>query len=218
MGSILDEILQSPNLPKYKEEIERFWQEEQRTRQGLYQSMEDKSYEFINGKIYEKMSTNAEHNRIQSLLSRLLGIYVDKYQLGRVGVDKLMISLTRNDYEPDICFWNKAIADQFLVDQTLFPAPDFVVEILSKSTEKRDRGIKFNDYAAHGIAEYWLIDPQKQVIEQYKLHKGEFQIFSTSKKAEGVMTSFTIPKFTIPAKAVFDEKSNLETLQNLLAV
>ena len=40
-----------------------------------------------------------------------------------------------------------------------YPAPDFIAEILSPSTDERDRGIKFEDYAAHGVGEYWLLDP-----------------------------------------------------------
>jgi Uma2 family endonuclease len=51
----------------------------------------------------------------------------------------------------------------------LFPAPDFVVEILSKGTARKDKGIKKEDYALHGVKEYWIIDPIKQTIEQYLL-------------------------------------------------
>ena len=69
-----------------------------------------------------------------------------------------MITLTRNDYEPDICFFRKDKSDNFTEDQVLFPAPDLVIEVLSDSTEKRDRGVKFKDYQAHKIEEYWIID------------------------------------------------------------
>ena len=41
----------------------------------------------------------------------------------------------------------------------LFPAPDFAVEVLSPSTQKNNRGIKFDDYALHNVSEYWIIDP-----------------------------------------------------------
>ncbi|GAB2598351.1 Uma2 family endonuclease [Spirosoma areae] len=40
------------------------------------------------------------------------------------------------------------------------PAPDLVIEVLSKSTARRDRGVKFTDYAANGIAEYWIVNPR----------------------------------------------------------
>ena len=49
------------------------------------------------------------------------------------------------------------------------PAPDFIAEILSDSTASVDRGVKFQDYAAHGVGEYWIVDPVQQTIEQYRL-------------------------------------------------
>ena len=44
-----------------------------------------------------------------------------------------------------------------------------MVEILSKSAAKKDRGIKHQDYAAHGIGEYWIINPHRKSIDQYIL-------------------------------------------------
>ncbi len=57
-----------------------------------------------------------------------LGDFVNKNNLGEVGAEKVMIALTRNDYEPDISFFSKEKASKFTDDQMLFPAPDFVVE------------------------------------------------------------------------------------------
>jgi hypothetical protein len=53
-----------------------------------------------------------------------------------------MIGLTRNDYEPDLVYFSKDKVDVFTDDQMIFPAPNFVVEILSKKTATRDEGIK----------------------------------------------------------------------------
>ena len=44
-------------------------------------------------------------------------------------------------------------------------APDLVVEILSASTEKWDRTAKRRLYAAHGVREYWIVDPAAQTVE-----------------------------------------------------
>lgn len=43
-------------------------------------------------------------------------------------IEKATIGLTRNDYEPDICFFTAEKAAQFTEDQMIFPTPDFVVE------------------------------------------------------------------------------------------
>ncbi len=58
-------------------------------------------------------------------------------------------------------------------EQMKYPAPDFIAEILSPSTESVDRITKFEDYAAHGVAEYWLIDPAKKIVEQYDSQANE---------------------------------------------
>ena len=49
--------------------------------------------------------------------------------------------------------------------------PDLVVEVLSPSTEKMDRGLKIETYARHGIGEYWIVDIPKSVIEIYRLDR-----------------------------------------------
>jgi Uma2 family endonuclease len=127
-----------------------------------------------------------------------------------------VVSLTRNDYEPDICFWSKAQSQHFKPEQMQFPPPDFIVEVLSKSTEKRDRGIKFEDYAAHGTQEYWLVNPERQSVEQYFLENGECEIAQKAKLDE-LIKSKVIPDFEIPVNAIFDKKVNSETLLNLLS-
>ena len=47
-------------------------------------------------------------------------------------------------------------------------APDLVVEILSPSTEHRDRGIKLDLYARRGVREYWIVDPIEDVVDVWR--------------------------------------------------
>lgn len=47
----------------------------------------------------------------------------------------------------------------------LFPAPDFIVKIVSPTIETIDRTLKMTDYTAHGVTEYWMIDPVQQSVE-----------------------------------------------------
>jgi Uma2 family endonuclease len=44
-------------------------------------------------------------------------------------------------------------------------APSLLVEVLSPSTSARDRGIKKNAYAKHGVPEYWIVDGSARTIE-----------------------------------------------------
>jgi Uma2 family endonuclease len=113
-----------------------------------------------------------------------------------------MIELTRNDYEPDIVFFNKAKSSKFTDEQMLFPAPDFIVEILSPSTEKYDRKEKFIDYAAHGVAEYWIIDPELEIVEQYISESGRFNLYQ--KLHRGQLESKIVTGFIVDLKDVFN--------------
>ena len=55
-------------------------------------------------------------------------------------------------------------------------APDLVVEVLSSSTEARDRGLKKRRYAAGGVPEYWIVDLEEHVVEQHVLEGGEYRL------------------------------------------
>jgi Uma2 family endonuclease len=125
-----------------------------------------------------------------------------------------MISLSRNDYEPDLCYFATEKASQFKPRQMRFPAPDFVVEILSNSTASHDRGVKLEDYAAHDIAEYWIIDPESESVEQYLLRRDVYEL--AVKVNDGPLRSAAVPGFEIPVRAIFDEDVNVAALQAIL--
>ncbi len=207
-------LITSPKLPFYLQQLQKIVEQEQRKRQIFYQLMqEDDKAEFINGEIIFQSPVKLRHNRAGTNLLTLLRAYVGKYNLGLVGHEKLLVSLSRNDYEPDLCFFLQERAKLFLPDQMHFPAPDFVVEILSESTEQRDRGIKMEDYAAHGVGEYWLIDPDKEVVEQYLLEGETYTLHL--KLNSGMLQSKIINGFAIPVRAIFDDEVHQQTLAEL---
>ncbi|WP_229379921.1 Uma2 family endonuclease [Fibrella forsythiae] len=118
---------------------------------------------------------------------------------------------------PDICFWNKEVASTSDDETTVHPAPDLIVEILSRSTTGRDRGIKFEDYAAHGVREYWIIDPVRKSLEQYQLDEATMAFASAAVLfVDDTLDALTVVGFRIPVKAIFDQQLNLETLQQLM--
>jgi len=93
--------------------------------------------------------------------------------------------------------------------------PDFACEILFESTAGRDRGVKFRDYEAHGVAEYWLVDADAETLEQYLLRDGAYSL--TLKSGSGQVRSPVVTDFEIPIRALFDPGENLIALRSLLA-
>ena len=215
IDTLIQQLRASPKLELYFEEIQRLLREEQIKRNEFYRIITpyDKA-EFINGEMVFHSPVRLRHNRVGKLLLVLIDAYVRKQQLGYVGYEKLLISLTRNDYEPDICFFRREVSQAFSPQQMKFPAPDFIVEILSETTARTDREIKFDDYAAHGVKEYWIIDPDAEFVEQYLLRGEEYLL--TQKTDSGILKSEAIAGFAVPVRAMFDEQDNLAALRALM--
>ena len=53
-------------------------------------------------------------------------------------------------------------------------APDLVIEILSPSTTRHDRFIKFNLYQRAGVREYWIVDPVGKTVQVFVLENGRY--------------------------------------------
>ena len=215
MSVSLNQILEMPNAAIIAQQIQSALIQEQEKRRRFYEIVEDdKKMEFINGEIYFQSPAKLRHTNAVGLLLILLKSFVTRHDRGFVGSEKMLVSLTRNDYEPDICFFEKSKSREFKPDQTQFPAPDIVVEVLSPSTEKHDRETKFQDYAAHGIAEYWIIDAEHETIEQYMLQNENYDLLLKAK--EGSIQSMVLPEFRIQIRSVFDEQANLDELKRLI--
>lgn len=213
---LIASLLAKPNAPHLLKEVEQQLDKEREKRLQFYNEItEQQKAEFINGEIIIHSPVIKAHNDASGLLLNLLSNYVRKNKLGFVGYEKIMIALTRNDYEPDICFFNNDKAQHFKKDQSLFPAPDFLVEVLSKSTTANDRGVKFNDYQAHGIMEYWLVHPTQNYVEQYVLNNQK-QYELLLKAGEGNIKSKAIEGFKIPIAAMFDEAANMKALGEMM--
>lgn len=215
MNVSLNQILEMPNAAILAERLRIALAEEQKNRRHFYEIItEGKKMEFINGEIIFHSPAKLRHTNSVKLLTKLLDTYVFKNDFGYVGGEKMLISLTRNDYEPDVCFFEKAKSQDFKPDQMQFPAPDLTIEVLSPSTEKTDRETKFQDYAAHGIREYWIVDAKKETIEQYFLQAEEYELLLKAK--DGTIQSVVLPDFKIQIRAAFDEQTNLEELKRII--
>jgi len=92
--------------------------------------------------------------------------------------------------------------------------PDLAVEVLSQSTESRDRGVKFEDFAASGVAEYWIIDADAAIVEQHLLENGEYEL--AVKSGSGVLQCRAIEGLVIPIDAIFVQQVNLQAMRKLL--
>lgn len=213
----LEPILHSPRLPDIAAMFNERLRDEAVRRERFYEEMSDaQKVEFIDGEVVMHSPARNRHLYAKLNLTRLIGTFVDRHRLGVVRDEKCLCVFPRNDYEPDIVFFNPEKASQFHSNTMKFPVPDFVVEVLSETTERFDRGVKFEDYEAHGVQEYWIIDPTegRETVEQYVLENGTFQL--RLKSGSGDISSYVVTGFQIPIRAIFDTQDNLRTLKALL--
>ncbi len=215
--NIVQDILELPNAKAIAQEVNDALAEEHKRRLQFYNDIDDDvKAEFINGEVVIHSPVKLEHNDAGTNLHDLLSVFVKKNKCGYVGFDKLMIECTRNSYEPDICYFQNEKSKHFKKGQSIFPPADLVVEVFSKGTKKRDRGIKFEDYAENNIREYWIIDPVKETIEQYRLDEtGTYELIL--KASEGQIKCEVVEGFEIPIRAIFDADENLRILGEILS-
>jgi Uma2 family endonuclease len=218
--TLLDPILRSPAAVTLAGQLNAKLSDEARRRAEFHDWLTDSvKAEFINGEVTVHSPVRFSHQRVSFRAAKLLDAYASVRQLGVVGHEKLLIHLTRNDYEPDVCWWGPEKSSAFQPNTMFFPPPDLVVEVLSRSTEANDRGVKFEDYAAHGISEYWLIDPDSQTLEQYVLAAGAYQLKPSTPTPTPtptltpVLTSPLIGGLSLPLQAFFDDAANLNALR-----
>ncbi|WP_187971517.1 Uma2 family endonuclease [Aquibium microcysteis] len=110
---------------------------------------------------------------------------VGPFQKGRGGpggwliLDEPEIHLRDDVVVPDLAGWRR----DRLVDhpETNFftVAPDWICEVLSGSTERRDRTVKRKIYARHGVSFLWLVDPRQQMLEAFALVDGAWVLRGT---------------------------------------
>lgn len=211
----LEPLLKSPKLSIYTKQLQQYMDEEQHKREAFYDWItEDIKAEFINGEIVMQTPAKKRYTVATMNLSSLLDAYVEQHDLGFVGTETVLIALTRNDYLPDVCFFTTEKAQDFPSDQVKYPAPDFVVEVLSPGTATIDRGIKFEEYAASGIGEYWIVDPEQQTVEQYHLQGETYELLLKVKSGE--ISSEVVKGFTLPVTAIFDRKLKNQVLTQFL--
>lgn len=87
---------------------------------------------------------------------------------------------------PDLAGWRRERMPQVPEDHRFEVVPDWVCEILSPSTAKKDRVVKLPVYARYGVAYAWLVDPVAQTLEAFELREGCWSMIAALKDDERV--------------------------------
>lgn len=133
------------------------------------------SYEIIGGKKIMASAANTTHNVIGGRLYMFIGAYLDAKDLGYCFTDSADVYFPDGSlFQPDFSIVLKENEQIIRWSGDIYGVPDMVVEILSKSTKKRDVTIKKDVYERNGVREYWIIDPWIKSVTVYHLRDGKY--------------------------------------------
>lgn len=160
-------------------------------------------YEIIEGVLYVANAPSIEHQFSVSEAHFHLKLFVREGRLGQVYTAPLEVHLseTSKPVQPDVLF----IRDDRqppLGAQFFAGAPDLIVEVISPSSIRLDRHIKFDAYERAGVLEYWLVDPKAHLVEVYTLANGEYALLGQYTGDE-MITSEVLAGLQIKASVLF---------------
>jgi Uma2 family endonuclease len=146
------------------------------------------------------------HQMIVAYLYETLKAFVKAHGLGHVFFSPLPVRLGLGRYrEPDVVFLQPAR----LTDLKSYPeGADLVMEVVSEGAANRDRDLqkKPAEYAAAGIAEYWIVDPEKETITILALDGARYREHGVFRRGE-TASSLRLPGFTVSVDAALDARS-----------
>ena len=99
-------------------------------------------------------------------------------------------------YVPDLCGWRVTEEPDFVDENPITVVPDWVCEILSRSTQAADRTRKLPNYARSGVSHIWVVDPVQQTIEVYETFDGRPSLVATAMANDApgrVLAPFDLP-------------------------
>ncbi len=120
--------------------------------------------EYDHGMLVMHAAVSLRHSDLNAFLVTLLRQYVEQRDVGHVVAGPYTMELDeQRKFEPDLFFVRSEHADRLGPDRLRGPA-DLVIEIASPGTRGYDLGIKRDAYAAGGVPEYWVIEPDERFV------------------------------------------------------
>jgi Uma2 family endonuclease len=164
--------------------------------------------ELIKGKIYRMSpAPRVLHQKISRNLEVEIGYYLKgkKCQVFDAPID-VVLPIANNErnkattiVQPDICI----VCDPFIVeDKAIFGVPNWIIEILSESTAKKDMNEKYQVYEEAGVSEYWIVSPEYQTVEVFLLENGKYQRKALLGNTD-IYSPFLFPELLVDMREVF---------------
>lgn len=161
-------------------------------------------YEIIEGVLYVANAPNSDHQTVVTAFGAELRNFVKERNLGRVLVAPFEVHLSARSkpVQPDVLFVR---AERWPEERVAYfeGAPDLIIEVISPSSLRLDRVVKFTAYEAAGVSEYWIANPRTRTIEVHTLSHGEYALLGEYTNGETVQSA-VLEGIAIVASTIFE--------------
>lgn len=135
----------------------------------------------------------------------LIGLWLRARPIGQLFFAPFDVVFSRFDVvEPDLLYMSKERAAEILTRANVQGTPELVVEVGSPGTRRRDETLKRALYERTGVSDYWVVDPELDVVRVYRRNGDRFgrpQELST--EAGDVLATPLLPCLELPLAEVF---------------
>jgi len=160
---------------------------------------EGKHYEIIDGELLVNASPVPRHQRIVGNLYYAVRAYVETHG-GEVFVSPLDVLFDRhNVVEPDILVI-KVDRTSIVGPKNIQGAPNLVIEVLSDGSRRKDEVQKRKLYDRFGVDEYWIVDPELELVKIYRRTAAAFERVA---EEGGTITTPLLPEFALDVRKLF---------------
>jgi Uma2 family endonuclease len=168
-----------------------------------------KRHELIDGEHYVTPSPNTKHQRVSGNVYWLLRSWLEEHPIGEVFYAPFDVVFSDFDVvEPDLLYVSNQRAGEILTSKHVKGPPDLVIEIGSPGTRKRDETIKRRLYERSGVLEYWVVDPELEILRIYRRSGDRFgRPHELSLEAGDTLTTPLLPECELPLTRVFQTRS-----------
>ncbi len=162
-------------------------------------------FQLILGELFMSPSPRFWHQKIVGNIFSALHEHVRKNKnIGEVVIAPSDVELSAEDvYQPDIYFVSADRLAQVITEQGATGAPDLVVEVLSASTAKLDRGPKSDVYGAAGVKQMWVVDGREKKIEVFRASNGRLARAEMLSAADTLETTL-LPGWKLEVREIFE--------------
>jgi Uma2 family endonuclease len=160
-----------------------------------------KRREIVDGELFVTPSPLSKHQLVVSNIASAFFLYLHEHPVGQLFMAPLDVILSNYDVlEPDLLL----ILNEHrgIIQDWVRGAPDLVIEVLSPTTSRQDRGPKLKAYARFGVPEYWIVDLEQRAIEVYRRTEQGFGLVQTLHEQD-TLESLLLPGFALSPRDIF---------------